>query len=455
MEGEIEEVQTTTVETNLLTELASNETSLLALVQTLLSPSTLPHLALITLLSTVLYTIANVADDGDFASLAFISLSCGYVITALFSNNQRVKSLITLEGRSEENVKRNIVARMFSSFKICTLPLAAAGVTGVLIMMLFGQGSGFDLPAVFPISLGSLFILWAIAQGRSFGAWASSMAAKNLPEKTSASGNIKVMIGTQLLIVIILSAIGIIGFQSLYDTQFDALGALLSNIGFFFAALAVYALTVAWTWNYRKMALRDKALKQFASRWTLFAHVFATWHLLTVWRQFAMNPGAVEVFIEEVLLMMFTVFMAIWSITSQSVGEKFKLLSTDNALPWGLAFGYAYAGSVAMLATAFNDITTVMITGHIIALLTITWMQRSVLGKILDQHDLAVSSKRVQIQSTNEESSNQQESELKTKSESKDEEIDDSDAINVEWDGAVGPTISDGVEWGDVIEVDD
>lgn len=438
-------------ENDVLTNLAANETSLFGLVGTLLSPKTLPHLALISIVSTLLYTIANSSDGGDIAALGFISLSCGYAVTALFSSNDRVKAWITLSQSSEQE-KVNPILRVLYSFKICLFPLSIAGILGILILMLFAGDSAFDLPAAIPLSLGSLFVLWAVAQGRSFGSWASSKAAKNLPEKETSSGNIKMMILTQSIIVFSLSAIGLMAFESIYEKQFNVKNALFSNLGFFFTAIAVYGLTVAWTWKYRLMALRDKALKQFSSRWTLFAHIFATWHLLTVWRQMVMSPGAIEVFIEEVLLMMFTVFMAIWSITSQSVGDKFKLLSTENALPWGLSFGYAYAGSVAMLATAFNDITTVMITGHIIALLTITWMQRSVLAQILDQHDLVVSSARItpstppSIESEEADADTADGEELETASEQ---------SIEVEWDGNVGPTISEDVEWDDVIEIKD
>ncbi len=438
-------------ENELLTNLAANETSLFHLVGTLLSPKTLPHLALISLLSTLLYTIAGASDGGDVAALGFISLSCGYAVTALFSTNERVKTWITLTPSLKEE-KQNPLFRLLSSFKICLFPLTVAFAIAILILMLFGGDSAFDIPAAFSLSLGSLFVLWAVAQGRSFGSWASSMAAKKLPEKETTSGNINMMVMTQSLMVFALSAAGIILFQSIYEKQLEVSDALISNLGFFIAALALYGLTAAWTWKYRQMALRDKALKQFSSRWTLFAHLFATWHLLTVWRQLFMDPGEIEVFIEEVLLMMFTVFMAIWSITSQSVGDKFKLLSTENALPWGLSFGYAYAGSVAMLAAVFNDITTVMITGHIIALLTITLMQRSVLVKILDQHDLVVSSTRKSQPHT---ASSEVETVVQTATESEETEMTLEQNIEVEWDGNVGPSISEDVEWDDVIELKD
>lgn len=456
MEDEDAPIVQTTSENNALTDLAANETSLIKLIGTLLSPKTLPHLALITLLSTLLYSLANTSEGRDIAALGFISLSLGYAITALLSNNERVKSWITLD-KSIEEERPNLVTRLFTSFKICLFPSAVAGVLAILILILFGGEGILDLPAAFALGLGSLFVLWAVAQGRSFGSWASSRAAKKLPKRQATSGNIKVMIAIQLVIVLGLSVIGIMVFESIYEKQFETSDAVISNLGFFLAALTLYGLTVAWTWNYRQIALRDKALKQFSSRWTLFAHVFATWHLLTVWRQLFMTPGTVEVFIEEVLLMMFTVFMAIWSITSQSVGEKFKLLSTENALPWGLSFGYAYAGSVAMLASFNNlsNITTVMVTGHIIALLTITWMQRSVLVQILDQHDLVVSSERSSLSSATPTEIEKTDLNPIESVETVDEESTEEPTIDVEWDGNVGPSISEDVEWDDVIELSD
>jgi hypothetical protein len=145
--------------------------------------------------------------------------------------------------------------------------------------------------------------------------------------------------------------------------------------------------------------------------------------------------------------------MAIWSITSRTVKTKFRFVSTENALPWGLSFGYAYAGSVAMLATAFEDITYVMVTGHIIALLTITWIQRSVLIRILNQHDFEVTTVRSAKQ-------NESSPQISTESEestspSTEEAVALDDGIDVQWDGAVGPSIGDDIEWNDVIELND
>ena len=88
--------------------------------------------------------------------------------------------------------------------------------------------------------------------------------------------------------------------------------------------------------------------------------------------------------------MISTVFMALWGLTSRSYKSVYRLVDEHNALPIGLAFGYAYAGSVAMLTTVLVDIRYVMITGHIVVILTFMWMQRRVLMSVLADHDSTV-----------------------------------------------------------------
>ena len=78
MQDEPVEDDGTLPQDHVLNELAANETSLFALVGTLLSPRTLPHLALIVIASTLFYFIANSDGGVDTAALGFISLSTGY-----------------------------------------------------------------------------------------------------------------------------------------------------------------------------------------------------------------------------------------------------------------------------------------------------------------------------------------------------------------------------------------
>ena len=290
MEGETPSAAETVPPENILKELAANETSLIALIKTLLSPKTLPHLLMIVIFSTILYFVANSNGGEDIAALGFISLSLGYVVTAVFSTNQKVRSWITISN-TQENAPFNLSLRLKSIVRICAFPLSLSVAIGLLLMM-------------------------------------------------------------------------------------------------------------------------------------------------------------------------FTVFMAIWTLTSKSFGPKFKILSTENALPWGLAFGYAYAGSVAMLATALDNITYVMVAGHIIAFLTITWMQRSVLKKVLSQHDIDVAIQRRIDAHALKAASTTQVADIKVANdEQKHSETDTSadwqEDTSLEWSGEVGKTIGEVVEWNEVIELDD
>jgi hypothetical protein len=107
-----------------------------------------------------------------------------------------------------------------------------------------------------------------------------------------------------------------------------------------------------------------------------------------------MSSGGPIMLIEELVLMVSTVFMAIWGLTSRSYKSKFRLVDEHNALPIGLAFGYAYAGSVAMLTNVLDDIRYVMISGHVVVILTFMWMQRKVLRSVLADHDSTVGIRR-------------------------------------------------------------
>ena len=97
--------------------------------------------------------------------------------------------------------------------------------------------------------------------------------------------------------------------------------------------------------------------------------LFIVWHLFTVQRQF--NEGSQALmFVEEILLMMFTVVMSIWTVTSKSYRSQFRIVTQRNALPLGIAFGFAYAGSIAVLSEIFGDVRNVLIAGHLIVVIT-------------------------------------------------------------------------------------
>jgi hypothetical protein len=220
----------------------------------------------------------------------------------------------------------------------------------------------------------------------------------------------------------------------------------------------VLVANVGYNWQLKKLASMKYRLHNFSNRWTIICHVFISWHLLTLWRQIFLDPTNIQVLFEELILMIFTVFIAIWSMTAKGYKSNFRPINEENALSWGLAFGYAYAGSVAMLTTVFNDITTVMQIGHTVVIIAVIVIHRKVLTDIIGQDNLAVEISRiVEHNKVSKEEKKEIEQlddpdETPLETESQEESWQEDNDVDWEIDEDI-PVIED-VEWDSIIEVD-
>tara|TARA_B100000925_G_C21776409_1_gene374352 strand:+ start:88 stop:603 length:516 start_codon:yes stop_codon:yes gene_type:complete len=170
-------------------------------------------------------------------------------------------------------------------------------------------------------------------------------------------------------------------------------------------------------------------------------------------------PSGVQVFLEEISLMIFTVFIAIWSMTSKGYKSKFRIITEQNALTWGLAFGYAYAGSVAMLTTFFDEIKTVMMLGHGLVILTVLISHKVVLTKIISHDNTTVDVQRIVKESKPAQTEIEVDNQESNKDEIQSDESSDSTEVwqedaDVDWDAESEQPQIDNVEWDEVIEID-
>ena len=159
--------------------------------------------------------------------------------------------------------------------------------------------------------------------------------------------------------------------------------------------------------------------------------------------------------------MIVTVFLAIWALTSKGEGSESTLFTRDNALFWGVAFGYAYAGSVAMITSVTDDVRTVLIGGHILVVATVMWSQRSMLeaktNRINSDRGIVQSVINLQI---NEPSSEPEPSETgvdderRSEPQNKEEAPDHEESIGdpVDWN-QTPETLGDETQWDDEIEL--
>ena len=444
-----------------LESLKNVETSLWKLLKTLLSPKTMPHIVMISILAVILHILASSDSLTNITAVMFISLSMGYSITAIGSKNERVRSWTIAQSENSSEVESKVMT-FIKKFKICIFPLSASLVSAILILTLFGENGLIpQLYDLIPVFLGSLFVLWAIIQGVSFSTWASSLSA-NKTKKKGAISNLKFSTGFNGIVLMGFSIISVGIFQFLKDPNSTPLDIFFSNGIYLFLVLALYISTSAWTWKLRSLGENNQTLNSFSNRWSLICHIFLSWHLLTIWRQNFMSPNSIEIFIEELILMIFTVFMAIWSLTSKGYATKFKLLNEQNSLPWGLAFGYAYAGSVAMLTNVFDEITTVMTIGHSVVVITVVYVYRKVLINVFSKHDDGVLMRRlaanVDVKKEiieHEETDSSEESVIIESKKDNSESNDWQEDNDVDWDKQKDDnTISSDVEWEETIELD-
>ena len=439
---------------DLLAEYETSNVSLVSLARTLLSSSTMPHIILVTILSAILYITSSADSLTNISAMAFTSLSIGYGISAITSNSTIVKNWITLD--DEETDERPFLIRNLAKFRICIFPLVMAFISLLAMLFLFGENGVIPIgDGVIPLVMGSLFVVWSIVQGTSFTKWASSASAKltDKQKPTYLQMSVLFSIGIIALISSILATI----FYQINNFNLSISGAFLDSLLFTSIAVLVLVANIGYNWQLKKLASMKYRLHNFSNRWTIICHVFISWHLLTLWRQIFLDPTEIQVLFEELVLMIFTVFIAIWSMTAKGYKSSFRPINEENALSWGLAFGYAYAGSVAMLTTVFNDITTVMQIGHTVVIIAVLYIHRKVLTDIIGQDNLAVEvnrivehseSKNPQIQ--DEEFNDTEDATVENNSDEDSWQADD----DVDWEKEETTPVIEDVEWDTIIEVD-
>ena len=348
----------------------------MAIIRSLLSPSTAPHLILLVIAASLLHIMAKVGSE-QVASFGFIAFSTAYILLAPASNKEVFRKLITFQKQEDSSFADSMKER----FKILIVPISFGLVLWGIMSFTMGEGNTLsDVGTIIPPTLGFLFVAWAAAQGWFF-AYATSNSIKS-PETgtvkdTSTHSPIPSLITTSTLMVAMTILVTEAFRFSLGNSSF--------SVWPYVASLAVFAISVRITWPLRQKASAHTATHAVAKRWFHVTQLFITWHVLSIVRSIDSASSNTLIFIEELVLMILTVFMAIWALTSKADGRKSTLFTKDNALFWGVAFGYAYAGSVAMITSVFDDLTAVLIGGHILVVATVVWAQRSLLDSRINR----------------------------------------------------------------------
>ena len=408
------------------------------LVRRMLSPKTLPHIILVAIVSAILMSITK--SNQGLAAIMFLSFSISYGIIALMAKNSTIQKLTKLSGK---NTDENTLLRIAKSFRICVVPVLIAGVLTGILWSLFNENNQWIV-----ILLASLFIIWSIAQARSFRTGMVEWLSNGLGDAQLHTYREKLSTASLIIIVQLFAFIIIWVGQMVTSSESMTIGdAILGGIGFLVISVLIQLFSLWLTREERERAGNEKGLSGFSFKWMIISQLFITWHCFSLYRRKFLDPSMVSTIIEESILMAFTVLFAVWALTNQTVKDKKRLIDENSALPLGISFGFAYAGSVAMLTGTFEHVNNVLASGHLIAVITTLFIVKSTLVSKRKSSDTMKIAKSIDISSKDDDV--EEEVDEEENGDSDDEKSEDDD---VDWDNP--ESIGDEAEWEEEKEDD-
>ena len=405
---------------------------MLELVRRMLSPKTLPHIILVAIVSAILMTITD--SNQGLAAIMFLSFSISYGIIALMAKNSTIQKLTKLSGK---NTDENTLLRIAKSFRICVVPVLIAGVLTGILWSLFNENNQWIV-----VLLGSLFIIWSIAQARSFRTGMVEWLSNGLGDAQLHTYREKLSTASLIVIVQLFAFIIIWIGQMVTASESMTIGdAILGGIGFLVISVLIQLFSLWLTREEREKAGNEKGLSGFSFKWMIISQLFITWHCFSLYRRKFLDPSMASTIIEESILMAFTVLFAVWALTNQTVKDKKRLIDENSALPLGISFGFAYAGSVAMLTGTFDHVNNVLAGGHLIAIITTLFIVKSTLVSKRKSSDTINVARSIDI-STEDEDLEEEDDDDEEGEDSNDEKSQDDD---VDWDNP--ESIGDDADW--------
>ena len=368
-------------------------------VRNLVSPSTLPHVILLGLAGTGLYMFSASDSDSLFAIgiAGYIALSIGYALTAWMQEMDVIYRFSHFQPLTKKDVGlleklMMYVIRIFTSW---ISPILLGLIPFLLIAGFLNSESGSSQINYWAMALGGLFVVWSLAQGRALATSLHIFVGGRAARIDSIHRTSRRVTSTSMhmMIIGIFAALTywalVSGAKSAEDMSiFEKMGPLLFAI----VAVAIQAVLFWYTTERRIIDSERKDTAAFGFAWGLFMQIFVTWHLLSAFRRFTSEDWGVFLIIEEFLLMVITVIAAIWSLAKNTHNRGFKLFTKQNAVFWGLSFGMAYSGSIAMIAVLGSKLSDGNISslgmsatigiGHLITAGTMMWIHAWRIGQL-------------------------------------------------------------------------
>ena len=367
-------------------------------VRNLVSPSTLPHVILLGLAGTVLYLLSSSDSDSLFAIgiAGYVGLSIGYALTAWMQEMDVIHRFSHFQPIPKDtSFGEKLMLFFIRVFTSWISPILLGLIPFLLIAGFLSSESGSEQVEYWAMALAGLFVVWALAQGRALATSLRIFIEGRAVRIASIHRTSRRVTSTttHMAIIGIFAAITywalVSGAKNTEDMSFFE---KLGPITFAIAAVAIQGILFWYTTERRVIDSERKDTAAFGFAWGLFMQLFVTWHLLSAVRRFMDDGWGVLLIVEEFVLMVMTVIAAIWSLAKDTHRRGFKLFTKQNAIFWGLSFGMAYSGSIAMIAVLGSKLSggamgsigmsaTIGI-GHLITAGTMMWIHAWRIGQL-------------------------------------------------------------------------
>lgn len=373
--------------------------TLFSLLKSMMKPKTLPHVGFMIVSSAVLFTFFS--GNQHLQAVIFIGLSVAYLLLGVFLG-EKFENILGVKSEEQQSILKRIFFPIVPPILLGTLLILT-----MLVTLDFDNGVGEYLP----MFLASLFVIWSVLQGRALLNWIrlSGHQVRFVPTNSIL----------QICIFLVIVYAVVFGYETFVLNESSV---SLPSYGLMFGLIGLSLGLILYSTKNEKIQANTSELKNAYSRVIFLAMLFLTWHFFTVQRQVRDSSGSTLMYFEELFLMIFTVIMSIWALTSKSFKSHLQLVNEKNALPIGIAFGFAYAGSIAVLSDLFGDVRNVLIAGHGIVVITVVLGLQNQLSRIYsnfsDQqeiqdlvHSLPTEIRKEHLEQTNEHSSHVDDSE--------------------------------------------
>jgi len=367
-------------------------------VRNLLSPSTLPHVILLGLAGTILYLLSASDSDSLFAIgiAGYVGLSIGYALTAWMQEMDVIHRFSHFQAIPKDTpFGEKLMLFFIRVFTSWISPILLGLIPFILIAGFLSSESGSEQVNYWAMALGGLFVVWSLAQGRALATSLRIFVEGRAVRIASIQRKSKRFTSTTVHMGII-GVFAALTYWALVsgakNTEEMGFFEKLGPIAFAIAAIAIQAILFWYTTERRVIDSERKDTASFGFAWGLFMQLFVTWHLLSALRRFMDDGLGVLLIVEEFVLMVMTVIAAIWSLAKNTHRRGFKLFTKQNAIFWGLSFGMAYSGSIAMIAVLGSKLgdgavgtigmSATIGIGHLITAGTMMWIHAWRIGQL-------------------------------------------------------------------------